>query len=255
MYEVLSIKILVTTPCIGIISALLAQGEATGPENILEGRRGFFNFFNVRDFSKVLDGLNGNFDIEKTYFKPYATCSFLIPAIDATFKVKSKHNIPPSQIQKIRVITSTLNATHNEREFENASAARFSIPYSVALTILRGKLTPDMFTDEKVREEDLARMTKKVEVVGDAECDALLKIGKDSAAVEVVLKNGEKYVASVEIPKGSLGMPLTDEELQTKFIDLASLVFDAVVTRKIASTVLNTEKLTNIEDLTSLLRV
>jgi len=63
-----------------------------------------------------------------------------------------------------------------------------------------------------------------------------------SAIVEIVTKDGNKFLERVDLPKGEPESPLTDEEIRKKFTDLASCCRSKEEIANIIEIVENTEE-------------
>jgi len=78
---------------------------------------------------------------------------------------------------------------------------------------LYGKAGPAQYADEVVTDSEVVSLRDKA----DAHADKSLRA--DEVIVEVTLKGGKKLHKHVEHAIGSLEVPLTDENLEEKFID------------------------------------
>ena len=90
----------------GILAALLAQKNYTGPSTIFEGENGFlkaFSFERKWDVEKIVGGLGKEYRGYGTSFKPYACCRFSHQLIDATLDLVQEHKIKPENIEGITV--------------------------------------------------------------------------------------------------------------------------------------------------------
>src|SRR5262249_32726036 len=93
-------------------------------------------------------------------------------------------------------------------------AARFSIPYTIAAALVRGRVGLKEFED--INAADIRQLMERVRLVEDA------AMGKDypekwPARVVATLKNGDSVTATVEYPKGDAKNQFTLQELQDKF--------------------------------------
>jgi 2-methylcitrate dehydratase PrpD len=71
--------------------------------------------------------------------------------------------------------------------------------------------------------------------------------------VMVKLKNGSEYTCRVEKVKGSVGNPLSDNELTSKFRDCASSILNSKETNKVLELLYHLEDLENITGLMKLI--
>jgi 2-methylcitrate dehydratase PrpD len=114
-------------------------------------------------------------------------------------------------------------------------AARFSVPTSVAVALVAGRLDETTLTDEMVCSTAVRDLAARVEVVHDTDLDRLAADGRP-ADVEVLLADGTTRTASSRVPRGDADDPLTREQLRAKasrllthrFGDGGATVLDAV---------------------------
>ncbi|MDI7258753.1 MAG: hypothetical protein QME90_02400 [Thermodesulfobacteriota bacterium] len=96
------------------------------------------------------------------------------------------------------------------------------MPIALALRLIKGGCGFKDYTEENVRDSAVRDMSRKIE----EKYDKTMEIGggRKPARVEVKLKNGTTYEARVDFAKGSPENPLTREELEEKFRNLATVV-------------------------------
>ena len=87
-------------------------------------------------------------------------------------------------------------------------------------------MTEHQFEAARFRDPDVMRLTTLVEAVGDQEFDRRFPNGRP-AAVEVVLRTGERLDAVEEVPLGDHSRPMDDAAIGAKFLDLAVPVIGA----------------------------
>lgn len=104
--------------------------------------------------------------------------------------------------------------------------ADHSLPSCVAMALCDGVLTEHQFEAARFRDPDVMRLTTLVEAVGDQEFDRRFANGRP-AAVEVVLRSGERLDAMEEVPLGDHSRPMDDAAIRAKFLDLALPVIGA----------------------------
>jgi 2-methylcitrate dehydratase len=104
--------------------------------------------------------------------------------------------------------------------------ADHSLPSCVAMALCDGSLTEHQFEAARFRDPDVMRLTTLVEAVGDQEFDRRFPNGRP-AAVEVVLRTGERLDAVEEVPLGDHSRPMDDAAIRAKFLDLAVPVIGA----------------------------
>ncbi|RKQ35788.1 MmgE/PrpD family protein [Oceanobacillus halophilus] len=206
----------------GVISGLLAQKGFTGASEILEGDRGFFRAMSESfDESKVTNNLGKEFKIMENGFKIHASCRHTHHAMDLMIDLRNESDLSLDLVESIKVKTYqvALNITDNDSP-ETEYASKFSLQYCTALALVKGEGGLDVFNQENLWNEDVRNMMGKVEVEVDPDIDDNYP-EKWGVKVEVSLSNGEKITKQTDYPKGDTENPVTEIELQNKFLKLA----------------------------------
>lgn len=206
----------------GILSAFMALSGFDGPLDVLSGQSGFLSVFTDQyDLSGLSHFLDKRRSITEIYIKPYAACRYCHPAIEAAIKLNGQIKGDAHLITSVQVKTYELAVNkHDHTSIEGISSAKMSIPYSVAVSLVNGKAAIDDFSMDYINNPTISSLTKKVEIVSSDELTALFP-KKCSAIVEVQTKDGRSYTERIDFPKGEPENPLSDIELEEKFISLA----------------------------------
>ncbi len=163
--------------------------------------------------------LNGTYAIMKSYTKPYASCRYTHPAVEAAIRLRDK--VKPCDVEEIEVRTYDLAVSgHDHTDIPGSYSAKMSIPYATAVGLIYGKAGLQEFTEEKVKQHDILNITKKVKVSADKE---LSTVFPDIQAAVVTIKTKEGSLSErVDFPKGEPENPLTDAEFKSRYDDLMS---------------------------------
>ena len=225
----------------GYTATKIGKAGYAGPDDVLSGDRGFLKIMNGDDaveFKSPL--LNGTYAIEKAYIKPYAACRYCHPSIEAALTIRKKYDITSSdQVKGIKVRTYYLAVNkHDHTEIVGCGSAKMSIPYSVAVTICRGKAGMQEYEINGTTNEEILDLTRKVTVEVDDEMSVNFP-EKQTASVEVTTTAGMVYYEEVDYPKGEPENPMSVDEVKEKFVSLtmfsgrsakeADEIFDAVM--------------------------
>lgn len=203
----------------GILCAEFAKRGITGPTRVLEGRNGFMRAFAGMEvnWERLVYGLGERYEISDTYFKPYPCCRHIHAVIDGVRDLKVKHGIKADEVDGIDVGLYLVGSRHNHKNCDNLLDAQMSIPCSAALALVFGELTTRTFDTENVQRQDVRQLIDHVNVFVDDECEQIYPRQR-SAVVTVRMKNGESHTARIVDPKGEGGNPLTDKDLEQKFL-------------------------------------
>ena len=206
----------------GVLAAQIGKLALPGPDDILGGKRGFLTALTDTPHPEFMtDFKEEDYCIEGIYQKVHAACRHCHPAIDATLDMRNDLNLKPEQIEKIEVHTYKLAVgSHDHTEIRGISSAKLSTPYAVALAIVKGSCGYSDYNEDNVNDYWIKNLTRKVSVIEDENLTTQSPAVR-GAKVTIYLKDGKEYEASCLYPKGEPENPLTQEELDNKFRDLA----------------------------------
>lgn len=158
--------------------------------------------------------LNGTYAIMKSYTKPYASCRYTHPSVEAAVQLRTE--ILLNEVEQINIRTYDLAvAGHNHTDIPGSYSAKMSIPYATAVGLIYGKAGMQEFSEETVKNPEVLALTKKCEVVEDENLSAEFP-AVQTAIVTVKTKNNE-YIKRVDFPKGEPENPLTACEFRERY--------------------------------------
>lgn len=179
------------------------------------GGRGFFKMMTGKenvDLKPVL--LNGTYAIMKSYTKPYASCRYTHPAVEAAIHMRNQ--VKAEDVEEIRIRTYDLAVSgHDHTEVLGSYSAKMSIPYATAAGLIYGKAGLQEFTEEAVKDDKILTLTKKIMVVADPDLSAVFP--EIQAAIVTIKTKAGEFTDRVDFPKGEPENPLTDEEFQERY--------------------------------------
>ncbi|KAK5284530.1 hypothetical protein LTR40_000200 [Exophiala xenobiotica] len=114
-----------------------------------------------------------------------------------------------SETQRLDDQISTLG----QKTPQDGLQAKFSVYHGGAAGLVLGKAGPAQYDDSVVRSQDIISVRDKIDAVADD------KLGADETEIVVEFSNGEKLTKHVTHAIGSLEVPMTDQQLEDKFID------------------------------------
>ena len=204
----------------GITAALMAERGITGAKNSLEGEFGMFNLYHGGDYdAKTLTAdLGKRFEGINIGFKPYPCCGLTHPFVDATLSLMSRHDIKAEQVREIMVYggESAYALCCVPAEVKCAPRtivdAQFSVPWTVATALVKGKVSLEDFTQEAIKREDVLKISQKVTGELDPKQS---RHGVGPGRVKILMKDGAEYTEEVEHPLGSIERPMTFEDCVT----------------------------------------
>jgi 2-methylcitrate dehydratase PrpD len=240
----------------GVFSALLAAKGFTGSTAILEQRKGFCqSFADEYDLAPITEGLGTSFEIMRTGLKPYACCRYNHAAIDGLLSLMGEHGIAADAIGAIRVRTYDVAVTNRPHRTRPLSLfdAKMSIPFCLAVAALRGTVNEGDFTAELLADAALSRFAERVRVESDAAMSAEFP-REWPAEVEILLADGRLVERRIAYPKGEPEAPMSDREVEEKFMDLASAALSPEAARAVIGEVQRLERSEGVEGLLRTIR-
>ena len=152
--------------------------------------------------------------------KTYAACRHTHPAIEAALTLRKEYGLIPENIESIEVEAYKLAvAGHDHTDIKGVSSAKMSMPFSVALALCTGSADVAAFCEKNVKDDVILSLTKKVVVRENEELSSWVP-QKRASILHLNLTDGRRLSYCVEYPKGEPENPLTESELEDKFISL-----------------------------------
>jgi 2-methylcitrate dehydratase PrpD len=233
----------------GIMSALLVKDGFTAAPDIIEERFGFCDVFGGSlegADSKVTDNLGKPYSITSpgVTVKKYPTCHFTHRAIDAMLRLIDTYLIYPSNVAEIEChIGSMASSVLVFDEPINHLQAKFSMHFCLATALLERKVGLLEVTDKKVNDPKIKQLMKLVQ----------LKFGDESLTqsdiVRVKLRDDTECVLAIDKARGDCKMPLTEEEIISKYKDCAGIIISEDQVEQTLELMLNLEQLPKIGEL------
>ena len=207
----------------GIIASMLAQKGFTGDKEILEGRFGLMNAlagkgnYEIDSLVKFLGKPFGVLD-PGINIKPYPNCWAHHRVYDAMLDLIQLHDIKPQDFECIVCDLQPDKPTYRYLEPKNDFEAKYSLGYGIAMCLLERKLQLDQYKPEKIEAPETRKIISKIQHVPR-------QVNSDKHLVTIKMYNGNKYSKMIEYSKGHAKFnPLTDRELEDKFINCAQRV-------------------------------
>ncbi len=203
----------------GIVAALLAEQNFTGGERPIEGTFGFARVTGQQaDLSKITRGLGQTWELSKNAYKPYPTGVVLHPVIDACLELRREHGIGPADIEHIAVRGNPLLRERADRPAPRGSReASVSVHHCCAVAFIHGAAGVRQFTDEAVAQPAVLALRARVAMTEDS------AVGVEEAYVTVRTRSGASFEKHIPHLRGGLQCPLSDADLEAKFLDQAAL--------------------------------
>ncbi|HKE39296.1 MAG TPA: MmgE/PrpD family protein [Casimicrobiaceae bacterium] len=241
----------------GVVAAELAALGFTASPIALEADRGFFRAAGGGYSAEMIDGKLGHpwtFASPGVSIKPHPSGSLTHPGMSVMLELIHRHDLKPERVKRVAVGTNhnMPNALIHHRP-RTELEAKFSMEFCMAILLLEGKAGLAEFTDEIVNRSDVQALLRRVDFGVHPEAEAA-GFDKMTTIVEVELDDGAIFRASADFGKGSPANPMSDRELEQKFLECADWGgVDAASARRIADMLWRIEEIADVRDLTQLL--
>ena len=202
----------------GLLSALLAQEGFAGPDQPLEGERGFLKVFGEQPrIDEVRQRLGERWALNANTYKPYPCGVVLNPVIEACLDLSRERNWTLDDIQRVELTGHPLLRQRTDRpDIRSGRQAQVSAQHAVAVSLATGRAGLAEFSDASVNDPALRALYGRLTFIDDARYPVA------AVEVRVYLNSGEVLMRAVDVAMGSLGAPLSDDFLQDKVRQLAT---------------------------------
>jgi len=210
------------TALLSLTSLQLAKAGFKGHPDPFGGYRGFLKMMSGDEHAGLKPVLlNGTYAIMKSYTKPYASCRYTHPPVEAAIHLRNQYGIKADDVKSINVKTYNLAVSgHNHTNIQGSYSAKMSTPYSTAVALVYGKAGLHEFESQALDNTTIQELTRKVYVSADEELSKIFP-EKQSAIVTISTDKGD-YRERVDFPKGEPENPLSEEEFESRYADLMS---------------------------------
>ncbi len=201
----------------------------------------------------VADELGTTWHITRNYFRLYACCNPIHPALDCLQQALAELQPQPAEIEHIDVATYGFAAVMRNPEPPNFFASKYSLPHAAAVMAVRGHAGHSALDDSALREPVIAALRQRVSVAEDPAMTAVAPRLRQ-ARVTVRLVDGRSATHACDSHRGDFQHPFAETELRDKFRELAGEVLTAEGVARIEQAVDRCEQWDGIEVLTSICR-
>ncbi len=202
----------------GLQAACLAQYGFTGADDILGGRRGFWQVLSPNGHSEeaLLDRLGDHWELHNNGLKPYANGVVSHPIQDAVIALRNEHRLQPGDVAEITArVNPLVLELMNRPEPRRGLEGKFSFQHCAAAALVDGAGHDAQFSDAKVADPVIAAVRARVSAAID---DSLRE---DEVHLSMTLNDGRALSIYIEHATGSPENPMTDAVLEAKYRDLA----------------------------------
>jgi len=204
----------------GYMAALLAAEGVTATSASLEGPKGFGQVFAPKaHLEHVTAELGTRWEMRDNMPKPYPCGIVIHPILDACLDISNDPTFTAVEIDNILLRLNPLCLTLTDRpEPPDAQLAQVSLQHWSAVALVRKAAGIGEGSTEAVSNPEVIAARRKIQVQPDN------AVNRDGADVTIKMVNGKTYRRRIEHGIGSLKQPMSNDALESKFINQAKLV-------------------------------
>jgi 2-methylcitrate dehydratase PrpD len=201
----------------------------------------------------LLDELGVRWEITRNYFRLYACCNPIHPALDCLQEVLATLKPRPVDIERIDVATYRFASVMRHPDPSNYFASKYSLPHAAAVMVVKGDAGHASMDDAALRDPAIAALRHRVHVTEDPAMSAVAPRLRP-ARVTVILKDGRHGTHACESHRGDFQQPFAESEIRAKFRELAGHVLTAEGVARAEALVERCDEWTSVRELTESLR-
>ncbi len=191
--------------------------------------------------------------ITRNYFRLYACCNPIHPALDALKTVLDQLQPKPEEIDSIDVQTYAFASVMQNPHPPNYFASKYSLPHVAAVMAVTGKADHAALGDAALTDPLVVSLRDKVHIAEDPAMTAQVPAMKP-ARVTLRLTDGRSASHAVDNHRGDFHQPFSDAELRTKFHALAGEALSQDGVAALETAVMDQDSLASARDLVALMR-
>ena len=207
----------------GVAAAQMAGHGFMGPRKVLEGRFGLYATHlsdPSYDAEILAGGLGERWETLRISFKPYPCCHFNHATMDAAKNLVCEVGISIDEIVEVETITPepilhiVCEPIEHKRRPNTQYAALFSLPFCLAVNVVKGRATLDDFEEEHLDDAQVLELAGKVRCSGvDSERFPKYLHG----GVRMTLRDGRVLERDEPINWGNPENPMEWPDVEAKF--------------------------------------
>jgi 2-methylcitrate dehydratase PrpD len=196
------------------VAVARAAAGATGSLDLLDRSAAY-------DVATITNDLSKQWLISETYQKPYASCRYTHPVIDAIVKMRPPGGWDVSQVQAIQIeIFPEARKLPNNIAPTSLEDAQFSIPFSAALALVAGASAFQPLEPMSLEDPRVLALAQRITVDYSSPDFAGVFPGRTPARVSLVI-GGRAQSLQVDYPLGDVSNPMTTAGIADKFTALS----------------------------------
>jgi 2-methylcitrate dehydratase PrpD len=208
----------------GVTAALLAEDGFTADEMAISGDDGFWDRY-AEGAERVADPPGDPWRLVETGIsvKAYPCCYFTHTSVALASQLSEDHGLAAEHIEHIETTTSRgAGDALVHPDPETGLEAKFSMEYALAAAVVFERVGLNAFEPAVIEDPEVQHVRERASFA----VDDTLAYKSNHARVVVETTDGTRYEGVMEAPPGTPANPLSESELETKFLECATRVLD-----------------------------
>src|SRR5712672_1099165 len=201
----------------------------------------------------VLDELGTRWEITRNYFRLYACCNPIHPALDCLHEALAALRPLPDQVERIDIATYRFASVMRNPDPPNYFASKYSLPHAAAAMVVRGNADFASLDDTALQDPVIAALRHRVHISEDPAMSAVAPRLRP-ARVTVTLTDGRQATHFRDSHRGDFSEPFAESELRAKFRELAGTVLTSEGAAQVEAAVDRCDEWASLAELTDLFR-
>jgi len=199
----------------GVFAAMLARDGFTGPEAPFDGDAGLYDNIGKADWKLPPAGSM----IRETHIKSLPVCYHGQSAVLAAMGMRSQVNVDQIEaihVEAYRTAVDMMGKDPTRWAPTTHETADHSLPYTVAIALLDGAVTPASFDHTRFTDPRVVALMRKTKVSEDVKFTHAYP-NAAPGRVSITLKSGKVERGEMTYPTGHARSPMSDVDVERKF--------------------------------------
>lgn len=227
--------------------AMLAARGFTGIPDILEAPYGGFlsTLSGAPDLTWLTRGLGTQWEIRKVGFKPYATAASIHSPLALLDVLMRENDLEAADIARITVHCSAMAHRHCAWPYRPAgvTAAQMNMPFALAMMAVDRAAMGAQFREDRLADPKVLPMLSRIVVEPAEEYSRGGDETRHAARIMIETMSGKVLRRETWNRPGSPANPMTEAQLQEKFVALARSVLSDAQIEKLGAAITQLEAL------------
>lgn len=241
------------------LAALLAEKGVPGIDRAFEGPNGVIACYFDREYDRkaILDGLGYEFQGAATLYKGWPCVGTAHSHIKAAIDIAKENDLAPGEIVEVRLHVGDFHRLMSEplearRAPVTLADAKFSLPFLVAVAIVRRGMSVTDFSPAGLRDPQVLELARRTGLVADSGLD--WKREMPPGRVEIIARDGRSWRREGTKIPGNADNPMDWDGIRRKFRECASVALNPLRQAQVARAEELACRLEEVDDATELVR-